>query len=445
MQMRFRTTPAVVAATGVALALGAAAPTNAAEPEPAQRRALVVVVDFKDVHHTDTKQLKDEAKTTYFGGPQSLAGYYTKVSQGAFTYVPAVPEQVVGPYELNLNQKPCDTGAVNEAVREALKTDGYVEDKDYDSLSILQPATGGDCPWDGLGQVPGGTTWIGVGDKPEISRDLLVHEFGHNQGFSHHSRDFCAGGDLGTCAEDDYSGKTPMGGGGSEVGFAAPELISRGWLPGGQAVTVDKSATYELNSLYSGETGGVRALDIPMGNDRLVIEYRHEDPSYTLDHNLDAAVEGVHAYRVPGGDYNKSRLIDPTEGTGEGDADAITTLTDAAHGIEVKVSRSGNGSATVGVSLDGVAAPAAAEPVKNAAAPAPQALAAEGSPAPEDDTDAAAATPAANAHEAKGASQDLAATGGSSNTPLIAATGAALAAVGAASLYAVRRRNHRGA
>ncbi|MFI1280917.1 LAETG motif-containing sortase-dependent surface protein [Streptomyces sp. NPDC020858] len=451
MHKRARTGLVTAAVTTAMFAAGAtAAPAHTAEGTPAQKRALVVVIDFKDVHHADADRLKEEARKEYFGGPQSLAGYYTKVSQGAFTYVPAVPEQVVGPYELDLNQKPCDPGAVNKATREALKTAGHVEGEDYDSLSILQPGTG-DCKWNGLASMPGPTTWAAVGENGDIGKGLLVHEFGHNQGFGHHSRELCTGGDLARCTTDGYSGKTPMGGGGSGVGFAAPELIGRGWLPGGQAVTVKKSSTFQLGPLYGGKPGGVRALDIPLGKDRLVVEYRHEDPTYRDDDDgaLDAAIEGVHAYRVPEGKYNGSRLIDPTEGKGKGHADAITTLTDAAHQVEVKVVEAGGGFATVAVTVDGVPAPAKAgiQPTQHTSTPAPQTPAAQGAPVPENDTDAAApaAVPsapvqAAAGHTAKGGTQDLAQTGGSSATPLIAASGTALAALGAACVYVTRHR-----
>ncbi|MEE4492441.1 LAETG motif-containing sortase-dependent surface protein [Streptomyces sp. BE230] len=454
MNQRARTRIATVAATTAVFAAGAAIPAaHAADGTPAKNRVLVVVVDFKDVKHSDAEAVKENARKEYFGGSQSIAGYYTKVSQGAFTYVPAAEDEVVGPYELDLPQNPCDAGAVRSAAAKAAEADGYTADEDYDSISVLQPGAGSDCGWAGLGSVPGPNTWLQVGEDGKTSKAAMVHEFGHNQGFGHHERDECPDGNLDGCTTGEgYSGKTPMGGGGPGVGFAAPELISRGWLPGGQAVTVQKSADFTLSPLYSGEAGGVRALDIPLGKDRLVVEYRHEDPTYTDDDdgNLDAAVEGVYAYLAPEGDYNHSRLLDPTPGEGEGAKDdAITTLTDKGSKVEVEVGRSGDGSATVSVSLDGVPAPGTAGSAKqgNTAAPAPKAQGGEGDPVSEKGTDADA--PAAQEQpkpkpEHAGA-QDLAETGGSSTTPLIAAAGAALAAVGGVCLYALRRRGRRSA
>ncbi|MFI5743083.1 LAETG motif-containing sortase-dependent surface protein [Streptomyces anulatus] len=450
MNQRARTRIATAAATTAVFAAGAAVPAaHAAEETPAKSRVLVVVVDFKDVKHSDAEAVRENAKKDYFDGSQSIAGYYTKVSQGAFTYVPAAEDGVVGPYELDLPQNPCDAGAVRSAAAEAAEADGYTADEDYDSISILQPSAGSDCGWAGLGSVPGPNTWLQVGEDSKISRGAMVHEFGHNQGFGHHERDECPDGDLGSCtAGEGYSAKTPMGGGGPGLGFAAPELISRGWLPGGQAVTVTKSANFTLSSLYSGKPGGVRALDIPLGKDRLVVEYRHEDPTYTDSDGgtLDAAVEGVFAYLVPEGNYNKSRLLDPTPGEGEGPKDdAVTTLTDKGNKVEVEVGRSGDGSATVSVSLDGVPAPAAgsAKSGGNTAAPDPQAQGDQGDPVSEKGTDAdAPVTPEQPKPEPAG-TQDLAETGGSSTTPLIAGVGAALALVGGVFLYALRRRGRR--
>ncbi|WP_101254951.1 LAETG motif-containing sortase-dependent surface protein [Streptomyces barkulensis] len=446
---------AVAAATGAALTTALATGTaHAADPVTGERRTLVVVVGFQDAKFPDTDLVKEYAASSYFGGRKSLAGYFAKVSQGAFTYVPAVPEKVVGPYELDLAQKPCDAGRVNAATRKALEADGYVRGEDYDSLSVIQPGKGSDCNWSGLGSMPGPYTWVSLVGQ-EIGEDLLVHEFGHNQGFAHHLREKCAGGDLGDCTTGGTSGKTPMGGGGAGVGFTAPELISRGWLPDGQAVTVEKSATYELAPLH-GTKEGVRALDIPMGEDRLVIEYRHEDASYTNRYGtLDAKVEGVHAYRVPKGSYTASRLIDTTEEDGGGDTDAITRLTDTAHRIDVEVRASGGGSATVAVSLNGAPAPsgAATAPGKGAEAPAPQQRSGEGEPVSEDGTDADAPADSAGGNgggngggdgtrAAAAAAQDgenLADTGGDFATPFVAAGGAALVVLGAAVVLRVRR------
>ncbi|MFD9071497.1 hypothetical protein [Streptomyces lasiicapitis] len=114
-----------------------------------------------------------------------------------------------------------------------------------------------------------------------------------------------SGTDLADCEESKSanSRKTPMGGGTVSVGLRAPELLHFKWLSDKEAVTVEKSATYTLNSLY-GRQDGVRALDIPIGEDRLVVEYRHA--SGTLDKRL----QGVHTFRIPGNNYEGATMVD---------------------------------------------------------------------------------------------------------------------------------------
>ncbi|WP_405851633.1 LPXTG cell wall anchor domain-containing protein [Streptomyces sp. NBC_00090] len=452
--------------------VSATSSAHSAEPTAEQRRALVVVVNFKDAEHPDTDLIKENARSRYFSGSMSLAGYYSKVSQGAFTYVPAVTEQVVGPYELDLPQNPCNAGAVNAATRKALQEDGFVEGDDYDSLSIIQPGSKSKCAWSGLGSVPGPNTWINLGEHDEVGEALLIHEFGHNQGFGHSEREVCADGDVSRCTSGGDSRMTPMGGGGSGVGFSAPELISRGWLPGGQAVTVEKSATYKLSPLYGDGGDGVRALDIPMGEDRLVIEYRRPDPGYRNRAGvLDAEAEGVHAYRVPGGNYNHARLIVPTSGRSSVRADPIKSLTDTLNKIEVKVGASGNGSAVVTVNLNGVKADADTQKLtEKVDSPTPQTQSGDGKPASEDgidisgtgdrsaenpndtgsgagtDTDSGSGTGTGNSNStdatAEAGTPDLAETGADTTTLVLAASGAVLVVLGGRLFLSRRRRGH---
>ncbi|QIB47780.1 hypothetical protein [Streptomyces aureoverticillatus] len=152
----------------------------------------------------------------------------------------------------------------------------------------------------------GGITWLPVGrDGGGADQTLLSHEFGHNFGYPHQTRIPCPGTDLADCEESKgaNSRQTPMGGGTVSVGLTAPELLHSKWLSDEEAVTVEKSATYTLNSLYGGQDG-VRALDIPIGEDRLVVEYRHT--SGTLDKRL----QGVHTYRIPGNNYEGATMVD---------------------------------------------------------------------------------------------------------------------------------------
>ncbi|MEV8020432.1 LPXTG cell wall anchor domain-containing protein [Streptomyces sp. NPDC086554] len=354
----------IPAAVAAALTAAAAAPATAAD-EP-ERRVQVAMVNFTDSRIPDAGKLETALKDNYFGASGSLTSYYNEVTGGATTFKAAEGDGVTGPVDIDLAATGCDTGKINELTRKALAAQGVAEDS-YDHLSLVFPSEKAGCDWLALGTVGGGTTWMPIGADGKMSMTALVHEFGHNFGYSHHMRLRCPEGDIGAgCKEDGTSHKTPMGGGGWEAGLTSPELLHNKWLSGGEVAKVGKSGTYTLRPLYgSGSGSEVRALDIPLGDDRLVVELRHESGT------VDGEIQGVHAYRVPGGDYAKSALLDPTsdadESTGgdaPADADALAAgakLTDKARDVEVKVVKAGAESATVAVSLDGVAPPAQAE------------------------------------------------------------------------------------
>lgn len=416
----------IPAAVAAALTAAAAAPAPAADAadEP-ERRVQVAMVNFTDSRIPDAGKLETALKDNYFGTTGSLTSYYNEVTGGATTFKAADGDGVSGPVDIDLAATGCDTGKINDLTRKALAAQGVSEDS-YDHLSLVFPSEKAGCDWLALGTVGGGTTWMPIGADGKMSMTALVHEFGHNFGYSHHTRLRCPEGDLGAgCEEDGTSHKTPMGGGGWEAGLTSPELLHNKWLTGGEVAKIGKSGTYTLRPLY-GKGDGVRALDIPLGDDRLVVELRHESGT------LDGEIQGVHAYRVPEGKYAESGLVDPTpdadESTGgdaPADADALKAgakLTDEAREVEVEVVKAGAEAATVRVSLDGVAAPAEASP---------EAPAAEAPKAPE----------APNEARPAGDSTGLAETGGDSDTTLAYSVGGALMlAFGGAFLLKSRAR-----
>ncbi|MBC9719103.1 LPXTG cell wall anchor domain-containing protein [Streptomyces sp. TRM66268-LWL] len=333
----------------------------------------------------------------------------------------------------------CDSSKISDLTYEALEKKGITEE-DYEHVSIVFPNQKTGCDYLALGSVGGGTTWMPI-DGAEISMTALVHEFGHNFGYSHQLRERCASTDLASCkASEDTSHKTPMGGGGWAAGLTSPELIHSKWLSGEEAVKVAKSGTYTVRSLY-GSGAGVRALDIPLGEDRLVVEVRGASGS------VDGRISGVHAYRAPKGDYAEATLVDTTEADhwsdkGAADADALaagTTLTDADEKVSVKVLASGGGKATVAVSLDGVPAPGEAPAEKPVQEDTP-----EGSPQEEPagaEPQTGGEEPAAPASDSASADEELAETGAESDTAVpVAAGGALLLALGAVFAARGRRR-----
>ncbi|MFC7310151.1 LAETG motif-containing sortase-dependent surface protein [Streptomyces monticola] len=428
----------------VALAASAQSAAFAAEESPAERRVQVVMVNFTDSSFPDATATEKLLKKAYFGESGSLTSYYNEVTRKATTFKPAGDDGVLGPIDLPMTGAGCDSDKISDLTYKALEEKGITED-DYEHVSVVFPNQKTDCDYLALGSVGGGTTWMPI-DGEEISMTALVHEFGHNFGYDHHMRLRCDGTDLASCKDsDETSHKTPMGGGGWEAGLTSPELIHSKWLSGKGAVKVAKSGTYTLRPLY-GAGSGVRALDIPVGDDRLVVELRGASGT------LDKGIEGVHAYRVQKGDYAASALVDTTPDAdhssdgGAPDADALAagrTLTDKADKVQVKVVKSGSGAATVAVSLNGEPAPAATPATGWGSGSGADAGSAAGADeqgvVPQ--TEGEEPADGTRAEGAKGAEgTELAETGGDSTTLPVAAGGAALLALGAAFLLRSRRR-----
>ncbi|MEU0910368.1 LAETG motif-containing sortase-dependent surface protein [Streptomyces althioticus] len=431
----------IALATGItALSAGLLSTPAHADDAVVERRTLPVLVEFSGSSFQHPDAVKESTPDTYFGTKKdSLASFFSELSRGRYRVVPAVDSQYVGPVKLPMAAG-CDSSKINNQTQEILAAQGLVRGEDYDSLSIVFPAQKTGCAWAGLGTVPGPYTWINLyGTASGLG--VVGHEFGHNLGLGHQGRSMCTEGDLVDCEDAGTSAKSMMGGGGPAAGISAPEMIRAGWLSDSETEKVTKSGTYTLRPLH-GEGSGIRALDIPMGEDRLVVEYRHAAGSF------DEHIEGVHAYRVPKGNYGASALIDMTEANktagndAPADADAFTTLADKASKVAVAVVSSGDGRAEVEVALDGEDLSKAPEAPAEASAPAPEHTGT--------DTDAGDGLPDGTAVQGGGAekaagteaSRDLAATGGDSSTLPLAVGGAALLVVGAGALVLVRRRKH---
>ncbi|MFF5202319.1 LPXTG cell wall anchor domain-containing protein [Micromonospora parva] len=429
----------IALATGITVLATATLPGTPAAAAPVKRKMLPVLVEFSDASFQFPDKVKASTPDTYFGAKSdSAASYLSELSRGQYKLVPAVPEQFLGPIKLDLSAAGCPHGKINQMTRDELAKRGLVAGEDYDSISIVFPAQKTNCPWAGLATLPGPTTWINLyGTASGI--DVVGHELGHNLGFGHQGRVKCTGGNLGACKSGGASHTTIMAGGYRPAGFSAPEMIRAGWLNGGASQKVTKSGVYTLRSLH-GKGSGVRALDIALGGDRLVIEYRHAAG------NFDAKLEGVHAYRVPKGSYGASSLIDTTTAdktatnNAPPNADAITKLTDKASKLSVAVVSSGGGQAKVKVALNGDslasidAAPTKSPSPSPSATPTPSASPSANT-ATEAESDGSEPVTELGSRELTAADDDS-----STTMPLVAGGGAALLAAGLGFLLLKRRR-----
>jgi LPXTG-motif cell wall-anchored protein len=420
----------LMSAACTSVALAATAPSTAAAADgPAPRRIQIAMINFTDSSFADPAKARSNLQNSYFGKTRSLNSYYSEVTRKATPFKPAAGGEggVIGPINLDMPAAGCDKDKIYGLTQKALEEQGLTWVDDFDHLSMVFPGEKAGCGFGGLGSVGGGLTWVPTGDGT-VDQTVISHELGHNLGYGHQMRIRCEDSDLASCRDtQDYSFKTPMGGGGVAVGLTAPELIHAKWLSDTEAVKVTKSSTYTMRSLY-GPGDGVRALIVPAGQDSLIVEVR--GASGTLDDRL----TGVHAYRVKDGNFGRgATLIDTTPG----DDDALkagTAFTDKAHKVEIKVEQSGDGAATVAVSLNGVPSPAKADGESGNGA-APQ----TGSSEPVDSRNEDGAEGTGGAGGQKGA--DLAETGADTAKYLpVAAGGAVLFTVGGAFLLKSRRK-----
>ncbi|MFD4906317.1 metallopeptidase domain-containing protein [Kitasatospora purpeofusca] len=365
MQFNIARAAAGAASFAVLASVAGTGAVPAVADETRSNRVLVVLADFEDQHHADAGTDRAGIAQRYFGAEGSLQSYYRAVSRGRLSYVPAVPDKVLGPLTLPWHAN-CDPRAARQEIERQLPQRGLTKGKDYDSLSIVLPRV--PCAWAGLAQVGGPVSWLKAG-KGGPTLAAVAHEFGHNLGLPHQPRRVCAGGDLGACGGPAEMGrKSPMGGGGAGPGLSATQLIHAGWLAAGEHQRVTASGTFVLRPLYGGQKG-VRALEVPLGHDRLVLEYRRPEGS------LDGRLNGVYAYWVSGDSYRSANPLSPSAGDRDG---AVTTLHDAAAKLTVTVGAVDADSATVTVTVNGVTAPAGAGtapavvvPPENPAASAP--------------------------------------------------------------------------
>ncbi|MFD5514176.1 hypothetical protein ACFWIB_41830 [Streptomyces sp. NPDC127051] len=394
----------------------------------------MVMVNFADSSQDTSAEAVAGLDSIYFGAADSLASYYKEVTSGQAVFRALDPSRpVLGPVTLPMSAA-CDTSRIKKETIKALSAQG-VDTTKADHISAVFPNGKAQCGFGGLGEVSGSFSWMPAG----FSQTALVHEIGHNLGYSHHERVRCSPGSVTACQTDGTSGKTPMGSGGTTAGLTAPELLHQAWLDPRETVQATRSVHITLRPLYPAGPG-IRTVRIPVtgGKDELVVEYRQ--PTGALD--TDKTVQGVLIHRVRDGRYGSSALVHASpDDTGALAPGTVFSSTDDK--LAIRVLSATKTAAELEIKRDGDPAP----PRPANPAPTPQASATPDAGA-EDAAALGARQPYPGSPPARSGSPaaakpeaDLADTGFHSGTRnAIVISGAALIAAGAALTYTLGRR-----
>ncbi|MEO6350326.1 MAG: hypothetical protein ABIP53_06715, partial [Candidatus Limnocylindrales bacterium] len=253
---------------------------------------------------------KQEVRDLYFEDPDSVAAYYSDLSDGLLS----IGGEVFGYYTLNVPPRPCDYSGWGAAARAAATTAG-VDLAAYTNVVHVfthQPA----CWWQGIAVVPGTRNWI----NGALTHYVATHELGHNLGVAHASSTSCMSGvervPFSTeCSTDEYGDPYDV------MGYTGSHLMN-GWhryqlgmIPAADIQTVTDAGEYSLTSIGAG-AGSTRMLRIHRSaGDYWYLEYRQPAGAFDDFAPLANAATGLTIRLAPDLTIIRSKLIDTSPRT----------------------------------------------------------------------------------------------------------------------------------
>jgi hypothetical protein len=216
------------------------------------------------------------------------------------------------------------------------------------------------CAWAGLGDLPGGETWI----NGYLQLRVLAHELGHNFGVHHANALSCTDGATrtalsGGCSSTEYGDPFSVMGSGATRQFPAYHKAELGWLPPSATYTITASGTYHVAPAEL-TTSAPQMLRIVRGSDALYLDVRQPFGSaFDAFAPGSTPVSGV-MVRVapPAFAVTQPALVDATPETSTyGDAALVAgrSLADPVTGATITTIDVGPDGATVQVTFPGTA------------------------------------------------------------------------------------------
>jgi Gametolysin peptidase M11 len=230
------------------------------------RKLAVILVNFtNDRSEPFSRAFAD---SIVFGNPNSVRAYFEEESFGAVRITGATFDWITIPY----SNTACDNRAWERAAKAGLAARGENLSA-YTNFMLVFPQTS-NCPWRGMGHLPGWATWLNGAPTLRIA----VHELGHNFGVHHATALTCTrNGERvrlsGNCTQAEYGDPfTTMGAAQARHGHNL-SLVQMGYMPSTAARTIAMTGTYVLT--HASSATGTRILGIPRGDGTwMYLEYR---------------------------------------------------------------------------------------------------------------------------------------------------------------------------
>lgn len=292
------------------LALGGvvAGTQPAAAVPPGPRTTAVIMVNFTNA---SAPWGADQVRAAVFTGPNSANAFLREQSFGAISLRGrnAADGDILGPVTIGAPTG-CTPDSWEQAAGAGLDLSGY-QHRIYIFPSVSL------CPWLGLADVSGGTSFI----NGTLSTRVIAHELGHNLGSYHASSLRCADGTATvvispTCTQSEYGDPFDVMGNSSKHQSALSK-VQLGFIGAASEATVTRSGRYALASSSGATAAAPQSLRIRRGTTTDYWYFELRSPAGVFESFLatDPAVTGV-SIRLSRPTPSRTLLVDASPATG---------------------------------------------------------------------------------------------------------------------------------